>query len=162
MLIIGVDTGGTFTDFIYRDGAGWGVHKRLSTPHDPSEAVIAGIRHIAGDRAVSIVHGSTVATNAILERKGVKTALITNAGFEDVLEIGRQNRSRLYDLHYRRPAPIVPPQLRFGVSGRVTSEGTIIEEFDPLFGRSRSAGRARAGRGIRGRVPALFLSAAGT
>jgi len=131
MLIIGVDTGGTFTDFIYRDEQGWGVHKRLSTPHDPSEAVRAGIRHIAGDRPVQVVHGSTVATNAILERKGVKTALITNAGMEDVIEIGRQNRSRLYDLRYRKTQHIVPPALRFGIPGRVTSEGGIDEDFDP-------------------------------
>ncbi len=131
MLIIGVDTGGTFTDFIYRDERGWGVHKRLSTPHDPSEAVRAGIRHIAGDRPVHVVHGSTVATNAILERKGVKTALVTNRGMEDVIEIGRQNRSRLYDLHYRRTPHIVPPELRFGVPGRVTSEGDVAEDFDP-------------------------------
>jgi len=130
MLIIGVDTGGTFTDFIYRDENGWGVHKRLSTPHDPAEAVLAGIAHIAGGRPVRVVHGSTVATNAILERKGVPTALVTNRGFEDVIEIGRQNRSRLYDLHYRRAPHIVPPGLRFGIPGRVGSDGGVVEGFD--------------------------------
>ncbi len=123
MLIIGVDTGGTFTDFIYKDGERWGVHKRLSTPHDPSEAVIGGIRHIAGNRAVQVAHGSTVATNAILERKGVRTALVTNAGFEDVIEIGRQNRFELYNPAYRKQPHIASPQLRFGVACRVDCEG---------------------------------------
>ncbi|WP_461209113.1 hydantoinase/oxoprolinase family protein [Desulfocurvus sp. DL9XJH121] len=127
MLIVGVDTGGTFTDFIYKDGDSWGVHKRLSTPRDPSEAVIRGLEHIAAGRPVSVVHGSTVATNAILERKGVKTALITNAGFEDVIEIGRQNRRELYNLSYRRTPHIVPPELRFGVPGRVDQRGGIVE-----------------------------------
>ncbi|WP_321402000.1 hydantoinase/oxoprolinase family protein [Maridesulfovibrio sp.] len=129
MLIIGVDTGGTFTDFIYKDGDEWGVHKRLSTPHDPSEAVINGIKQIAGDRAVQVVHGSTVATNAILERKGVKTALITNEGFEDVIQIGRQNRSDLYDLSFCKKPHIVPPELRFGITGRIDHEGNEIEPF---------------------------------
>ncbi|NDV23008.1 hydantoinase/oxoprolinase family protein [Desulfovibrio sp. JC022] len=129
MLIIGVDTGGTFTDFIYKDGDKWGVHKRLSTPRDPSEAVINGIKHIAGDRPVQVVHGSTVATNAILERKGVKTALITNEGFEDIIQIGRQNRSDLYDLSFCKKPHIVPPELRFGISGRIDHEGNEIEPF---------------------------------
>ncbi|WP_432738170.1 hydantoinase/oxoprolinase family protein [Maridesulfovibrio sp. FT414] len=129
MLIIGVDTGGTFTDFIYKDGDNWGVHKRLSTPHDPSEAVIKGIKHIAGDRDVQVVHGSTVATNAILERKGVKTALISNDGFEDIIQIGRQNRSELYNLSFCKKPHIVPPELRFGITGRIDHEGNEIEPF---------------------------------
>lgn len=129
MLIIGVDTGGTFTDFIYKDGDEWGVHKRLSTPHDPSEAVINGIKHIAGDRNVQVVHGSTVATNAILERKGVKTALISNDGFEDVIQIGRQNRSELYNLSFCKKPHIVPPELRFGITGRIDHHGNEIELF---------------------------------
>lgn len=129
MLIIGVDTGGTFTDFIYKDGDEWGVHKRLSTPHDPSEAVIEGIKHIAGDRDVQVVHGSTVATNAILERKGVKTALITNDGFEDIIQIGRQNRSELYNLSFCKKPHIVPPELRFGITGRIDHNGEETEPF---------------------------------
>lgn len=145
MVIIGVDTGGTFTDFIYRDGKGWGVFKRLSTPSDPAEAVLDGFRHIAGDAAVSVVHGSTVATNAILEKKGARTALITNRRFEDVIEIGRQNRTRLYDLAYRKNPPLVPPELRFGISGRVGSDGAVVEPVDPAeiaegVARLRAAG----------------------
>ena len=139
MLTIGVDTGGTFTDLIYRNGKDIGTYKTLSTPQNPSEAVVQGISHIANslgmgqdisDLNISIVHGSTVATNAILERKGVRTALVTNAHFTDIIEIGRQNRSRLYDLAYRKDRHIVPQELRFGVPGRVTSSGEVIEAFD--------------------------------
>jgi len=139
LLTIGVDTGGTFTDLIYKKGKDVGTYKTLSTPHNPSEAVLHGLGHIVrtlglgdeiSDQNLFIVHGSTVATNAILERKGVKTALVTNANFTDVIEIGRQNRSRLYDLAYRKDKHIVPHELRFGVPGRVTSSGDIIEDFD--------------------------------
>ncbi|MBF0497016.1 MAG: hydantoinase/oxoprolinase family protein [Deltaproteobacteria bacterium] len=130
MIIIGVDTGGTFTDFVYRDGDKWGVYKLLSTPPNPAEAVLTGLNHIAAGDAKNIVHGSTVATNAILERKGVRTALITNKGFEDVIEIGRQNRSRLYDLAYRREPQIVPAELRFGVKERTTSSGSVIQALE--------------------------------
>lgn len=130
MVIIGVDTGGTFTDFIYKQGDSWGVYKRLSTPQNPAEAVIDGIRHIAKDEAVQVVHGSTVATNAILERKGVRTAIVTNKGFEDLIQIGRQNRSELYNLFYKRPPHLVPPELRYGVGGRIANDGSEIEAFD--------------------------------
>ena len=129
MIIIGADTGGTFTDFVYKDGERWGVYKVLSTPWNPAEAVLKGLRHIARGRKKQVVHGSTVATNAILERKGAKTALITNRGFEDVLEIGRQNRSRLYDLAYRKEPHLIPQGLRFGVKGRILNTG---EELEPL------------------------------
>ena len=127
MITIGVDTGGTFTDFIYQDGDRWKVHKVLSTPANPAEAVLKGLGHIAAYRAKKIVHGSTVATNSILERKGARTVLITNKGFEDVIEIGRQNRRRLYDLAYRREPHIVPADLRFGVAGRILQGGQEIE-----------------------------------
>ncbi|MBG0790062.1 MAG: hydantoinase/oxoprolinase family protein [Desulfovibrionaceae bacterium] len=132
MLTIGVDTGGTFTDFIYVVNGRTGTYKTLSTPRNPAEAVLKGLAHIAGNaaRPLGVVHGSTVATNAILERKGVRTALVTNAHFTDVIEIGRQNRSRLYDLAYRRTPHIVPPDLRFGAPGRVASTGREIEPFD--------------------------------
>jgi len=129
-MIIGVDTGGTFTDFVYLDGERWGVYKCLSTPSNPAKAVLEGLNHLAGGRKKQIVHGSTVATNAILERNGAKTALITNEGFEDVIEIGRQNRSRLYDLAYRKEPHIVPPELRFGVPGRILQTGEELVPFD--------------------------------
>ena len=130
MIIIGVDTGGTFTDFVFKDGNKWGVHKRLSTPGNPAEAVLKGLEQIADRRVIHIVHGSTVATNAILERKGVKTALITNNGFEDVIEIGRQNRSRLYDLTYKKESHIVPKEMRFGLKERTLCTGEVIEDLD--------------------------------
>ncbi len=130
MIIIGVDTGGTFTDFVYKDGDKWGVHKRLSTPGNPAEAVMKGLEQVADGRAKRIVHGSTVATNAILERKGVKTALITNKGFEDIIEIGRQNRSRLYDLTYKKEPHIVPKEMRFGLKERTLCTGEVLEDLD--------------------------------
>lgn len=129
MIIVGVDTGGTFTDFVFKRGRRWGVYKVLSTPDNPARAVLKGLGRIGGEGKREIVHGSTIATNAILERKGAKTALITNRGFEDVIEIGRQNRDRLYDLSYRREPQLVPPELRFGISGRVLS---TCEEREPL------------------------------
>jgi len=130
MILIGVDTGGTFTDFIYRNGDSWGVFKCLSTPSNPAEAVLSGIRHIAGDTRVEIVHGSTVATNALLEKKGAKTVLVTNKGFEDVLEIGRQNRSDLYALGYIKKRCLVPEELRIGVKCRVDKSGKVLEDLD--------------------------------
>ena len=129
MIIIGVDTGGTFTDFVFKEGEHWGIYKLLSTPANPASAVLAGLNHVAQGKRKQIIHGSTVATNAILERKGAKTALITNKGFEDVIEIGRQNRSRLYDLAYRKEPHIVPPESRFGIVGRILHSG---EEHEPL------------------------------
>ena len=143
--VVGVDTGGTFTDFIFRHGhGGFTVFKRLSTPHDPAEAVLDGLAR-AGGEALKVVHGSTVATNAILERKGVRTALVTNAGFADVIEIGRQNRSRLYDLHYRREPHIVPRELRFGVPGRVGADGAEVEPLDEAAAREAARGVAASG-----------------
>ena len=130
MLIIGVDTGGTFTDFIWQKGESWGEYKLLSTPANPAEAVLAGLRHIAGERPFDLVHGSTVATNAILEKKGARTALITNRRFEDVIEIARQNRTELYNLAYRKNPPLVPSELRFGLPGRIDSAGEVVEVLE--------------------------------
>jgi N-methylhydantoinase A len=128
-MIIGVDTGGTFTDFVYKDGDKWGVYKVLSTPSNPAQAVIEGLSNLSADKKKQIIHGSTVATNAILERDGARTALITNKGFEDIIEIGRQNRTRLYDLAYRKEPHIIPSKLRFGLYGRILQTG---EELRPL------------------------------
>jgi len=128
-MIIGVDTGGTFTDFVYKDGDRWGVYKVLSTPSNPAQAVLEGLRYLSDGKKKQIVHGSTVATNAILERHGARTALITNKGFEDIIEIGRQNRTRLYDLTYLKEPHIIPLELRFGVQGRILQTG---EELKPL------------------------------
>ncbi|ACO04749.1 MAG TPA: hydantoinase/oxoprolinase family protein [Persephonella sp.] len=138
MVVIGVDTGGTFTDIVYKEGDRWGIYKLLSTPSNPAEAVLEGIEKVAGGKKRYIIHGSTVATNAILERKGSKTAFVTNKGFEDIIFIGRQNRKELYNLHYRRKESIVPEDLRFGIDCRVNSKGEIVkdiseEEIDELI-----------------------------
>ncbi len=127
MIVLGVDIGGTFTDFVLFDGNELKVHKVLSTPHYPAEAVFEGISSLkVSKRQTCIIHGSTVATNTFLERKGAKVALITTNGYEDVIEIGRQARSSLYDLFIFRESPLVPRELRWGVKERVTAAGEVV------------------------------------
>lgn len=132
-LHIGIDTGGTFTDFVVFDPrlSALQTFKIPSTPHDPSEAILTGLRTLAAQEARTIIHGSTVATNALLERKGACTALVTTAGFEDVLEIGRQNRPELYNHFVQRPAPLVPATLRFGINERISATGKVQQPLDP-------------------------------
>jgi N-methylhydantoinase A/oxoprolinase/acetone carboxylase beta subunit len=128
--IVGIDVGGTFTDIaILKDGQ-ISIHKLPSTPADPSQGVRQGIAEIGVPEA-DFVHGSTVATNALLEGKGGRTALVTTLGFEDVLEIGRQSRSELYNLNLDRPPALAPWELRFGVPERVDHTGTILEDLLP-------------------------------
>src|SRR5689334_20038131 len=132
---VGVDTGGTFTDFVFQAEEGLRVFKVASTPADPSQAILEGLRRIAGMTGASlnhieVIHGTTVGTNALLERRGAKTALVTTAGFEDVLVIGRQARPSLYDLNAARPAPLVPEDLRLGARERVTAAGEVLEALD--------------------------------
>ena len=99
MVRVGIDTGGTFTDFVRVDDDGLRVHKIRTDPADPVSAIFEGLSYLAADApAASVAYGSTVATNAVLERKGAQVALVTNAGFEDVLAIGRQTRPELYNL----------------------------------------------------------------
>ncbi|MEE9286013.1 MAG: hydantoinase/oxoprolinase family protein, partial [Dehalococcoidia bacterium] len=127
--IVGIDIGGTFTDFaVLADGV-FRVHKVLSTPDDPARAVLEGMRElgIPPRQAGAVVHGSTIGTNAVLERKGARTALVATAGFEDVLEIGRQDRPSLYDFDVTRPQPLAPRELRLGARERVDAHGTPIE-----------------------------------
>ncbi len=130
MVIIGVDTGGTFTDFIYKKNGKWNILKVLSTPENPAKAILKGIEEISKEERKSIVHGTTVATNTLLERKGARTAFITNKGFEDIIYIGRQNRKRLYDLHYKREPVLVTEKYRIGLKCRVNSLGEIIQDID--------------------------------
>lgn len=132
---VGVDTGGTFTDFVYEAAEGLQIFKLASTPADPSRAITEGLRRIAqatGARVkeIEVVHGTTVGTNALLQRRGARTALVTTKGFEDVLEIGRQARPSLYDLDAVRPQPLVPGDLRFGVAERVAASGEVLVELD--------------------------------
>jgi N-methylhydantoinase A len=124
-LRIGIDTGGTFTDFVLIDGGRSTFLKVPSTPAEPARAVLEGLERLEANLpSSSVVHGSTVATNALLERKGGPTALLTTAGFEDLVEIGRQARPDLYDWNASRPDPLVPRRFRFGVNERVHPDGT--------------------------------------
>jgi len=126
--VVGIDVGGTFTDVaVLRDGQ-LSVHKLPSTPDDPSRGVQKGIADVGVDNA-DFVHGTTVATNALLEGKGGRTALITTLGFEDVLEIGRQNRAELYNLNLERPPALAPWELRFGLPERLDHTGAILEDL---------------------------------
>ena len=128
--IIGIDTGGTFTDFVLFDGAHLTTHKELSTPAAPEQAILAGLLALGvlGEDA-RIVHGSTVATNAVLEGTGVRTVFITNHGFGDLLSIGRQARAALYDLTpIVRPEP-VPRELCLETGGRMGADGCVVEDL---------------------------------
>jgi N-methylhydantoinase A len=141
LLTVGVDTGGTFTDIVFRDGGEEGRLKVLSTPHDPAEAVLAGFAKLFGERRPDLfTYGTTVATNAMLERHGARTALVTTAGFEDVIEIGRQARPHLYDLEPQRPEPLVPPALRLGVRERALHDGKVLVALDEAEIRHIAAG----------------------
>jgi N-methylhydantoinase A len=126
---LGVDTGGTFTDFVLLDDQGrLAVHKVLSTPDAPERAILDGIEAMglaAGD--LQLVHGSTVATNAVLEGKGVETLYVTNRGFADLLTIGRQQRSELYDLQPSAVEPPVPADHCVETGGRIGADGGVIE-----------------------------------
>lgn len=130
-MLLGIDTGGTFTDFVLYDGSNIIIHKVLSTPEAPERAILQGITELNLNAAiavggVSIIHGSTVATNAALEHKGVRTAFVTNKGFRDLLSIGRQTRSELYNLQPAPQAVPVPSELCLEVDCRVDARGRII------------------------------------
>ena len=125
---LGVDTGGTFTDFVCFDGRQLRIHKVLSTPRAPERAILQGIRELGLEgRDFRLVHGSTVATNAALEGKGVRTVYIGNRGLADVLTIGRQARRELYRLQPQRPRPPVPPELCLESGGRLAADGSVVE-----------------------------------
>ncbi len=129
--VVAVDTGGTFTDVLLLADGRLRTLKVPSTPSDPSEAVLSGIRQVLEDlESFTLLHGSTVATNALLERKGARVMLVTNAGFEDVIEIGRQNRPQLYALSGHRAPPLVSRTDRIGIQGRLDPEGRPIEPLD--------------------------------
>ena len=130
-MLLGVDTGGTFTDFVLFDGERLRVHKVLSTPEAPERAILQGVRELGIEgvllSALQMVHGSTVATNAALEGKGVRTAFITNRGLKDLLTLGRQARRELYNL---QPAPVaspVPGELCLETGGRLGADGSVVE-----------------------------------
>jgi N-methylhydantoinase A len=152
---IGIDVGGTFTDLLLVDDASGDVTvvKTLTTPADPSAAVDVGVREAlaaAGTtsaRVGSVLHGTTLVTNAIIERKGDSTALITTKGFRDTLEIRREHRYDMYDLFLEAPKPIVPRYLRFEVDERLLSDGSVLRELDRH--EVETLVRAIASRGIK-------------
>jgi N-methylhydantoinase A len=143
MARVGIDVGGTFTDLVaFADGE-LRTAKVPSTPRDQSEGALAAVRaaELAGDQVTALAHGMTVATNALLERRGGRTALITTEGFRDLIEIGRQNRASLYDLTAARPAALVPRELRFTVRERMGPDG----ELEPLDEESLAAAAEAVG-----------------
>lgn len=135
---IGVDIGGTFTDIVLEDTTRGTVRlgKSLTTPGDPSEAVLSGLDRLTREAGITLadvsvlVHGTTLATNAVIERTGARTGLLTTAGFVDVLAIGRESRYDYYDLHLELPAPLVPRQLRRGVRERIDRDGNVVTPLD--------------------------------
>ncbi len=154
-MLLGVDVGGTFTDAVLLDGDA-NVHtaKVPSTPSEQSLAVLEAVRavlELAGARAQDVerfAHGMTVATNALLEGRTARTALLATAGFTDVIELARQNRPRLYELCRGAPAPLVPAQLRFAVPERMGPDGPLLALDPALAARARQPARGqRAGRG---------------
>jgi N-methylhydantoinase A/oxoprolinase/acetone carboxylase beta subunit len=129
-IVIGVDTGGTFTDVAAVIDGELRIHKLLSTPSDPAVAVLEGVRALLGEGvAQTLTYSSTVATNALLERRGARVALFTNAGFEDLIEIGRQNRTDIYALAPERPQPLVGRAMRYGIAERTLFDGQIALEL---------------------------------
>src|SRR5215468_4027475 len=130
--ILGVDVGGTFTDFFLCDVLTGQArfHKIASTPDDPARAVLEGLSALLPHGALGfLAHGTTVATNALIQRRGGRVALITTAGFKDLLEIGRQTRPKIYDLRADHPEPLVPRERRFEVDERVGPNGEVIRRL---------------------------------
>lgn len=127
-MLLGIDTGGTFTDFVLYDGHSLRIHKRLSIPHAPEQAILQGIAELGVEpQQLTVIHGSTVATNAALEGKGVRTVFITNHGLGDLLTIGRQARRELYNLQPAPQPPPVPQNPCLETGGRLGADGGVVE-----------------------------------
>ena len=159
---IGVDIGGTFTDLVLTDAAGRTFQRKVSsTPAAPEEAVLAGVREILDEAGIAaaqvseVVHGTTVGSNALLQKAGAPTGLITTRGFRDVLEIGRLRTPGMFDLQWEKPLPLVPRRYRREVSERITASGAIHTPLDEA--EVVEAGRALAAAGIRS-VAICFLN----
>jgi N-methylhydantoinase A len=130
-LYIAIDTGGTFTDCVWVERGQLRMLKVFSTPSDPSQAIVEALEKIGRRSSMVLLHGTTVGTNTLLQRKGARVALVTTAGFENAIEIGRQARPRLYDFFFDRVEPLVPSDLRFGVDERTASDGKILRAPTP-------------------------------
>ncbi len=161
---LGIDSGGTFTDVVLFDDRKKALHiaKTPSTPANPAVGVMNGIKKIVsqvgiGPREIaSLVHGTTVATNALLEYKGIRTALILTEGFKDILSIGRQDRPKLYDYFEKRPEPFIPRHLRFEVSERTLYTGEILKPLDE--DQARAIAERLKTMGIKGVAVCLLHS----
>jgi N-methylhydantoinase A len=141
---VGVDVGGTFTDVILHDTDGRvSIRKLLSTPPSYDRAVVEAVGGLVDGPVAEVVHGTTVATNAVLERRGSPTALVTTAGFRDVLELRRLRIPHMYDLFWAKPPPLVERHLRFELNERVAADGTVVRAIDEDESRAL-AGRLRA------------------
>lgn len=144
-MTIAIDTGGTFTDCVYVEEGELRVVKVFSTPQEPDVAVLKGVKTIAGDSHAQVRHGTTVGTNTLLERKGARVALVTTAGFEDVIAIGRQARASLYDWFAEPLQPLVPVERRFGIDERVSAGGDVLQrpsdaDLERLYEQVRACG----------------------
>ena len=128
---IAIDTGGTFTDCVWVDRGRVRMLKVFSTPADPSQAIVEALEKIGLRGSLVLLHGTTVGTNTLLQRKGARVALVTTSGFEDAIEIGRQARPKLYDFFFDRVEPLVPAELRFGVEERTDRQGRILQAVAP-------------------------------
>src|SRR5438093_13370055 len=155
-MLVGVDVGGTFTDFVgFRDGEVV-VAKIPSTPRRPDVAVLRGMRSLGAD---AMAHGTTVATNAIVERRGARTALVTTAGFEDLLIIGRQTRPSLYDWRVTRPPPVVPRGMSIGARERIGPRGKVLKGLSKTEAqRVRRALRALGAEAVAVCLPFPFAN----
>src|SRR5437763_14704126 len=137
MITLGIDVGGTFTDLALWDAGrqALAVFKLPSVPEDPARGILDGLITLTAREAVRpaeltfVAHGTTVATNALLEGKGARTALVTTRGFRDLLEIARQKRPHLYDLQADKPSPLVPRFLRRAVAERLAWAGSVVEQL---------------------------------
>jgi N-methylhydantoinase A len=126
-LRIAIDTGGTFTDCVWVERRQIRMLKVFSTPADPSQAIVEALGKIGLRGSLTLLHGTTVGTNTLLQRKGARVALVTTAGFEDAIEIGRQARPKLYDFFFDRVEPLVATDLRFGLNERTASDGETLQ-----------------------------------
>ncbi|HET9838229.1 MAG TPA: hydantoinase/oxoprolinase family protein, partial [Candidatus Angelobacter sp.] len=131
-LRIAIDSGGTFTDCIWLEDSRLQILKVFSTPADPAQAIADAVERIAaGRREIIVLHGTTVGTNTLLQRKGARVAFVTTRGFEDSIEIGRQQRPKLYDFFFEREPALAAAELRFGVDERTSAEGEVLRAPDP-------------------------------
>ncbi len=161
-LRIAIDTGGTFTDCVWIDSGTRQLRmlKVFSTPADPAQAIVQAIEKIAPNQEFILLHGTTVGTNTLLERKGARTALVTTGGFEDAIEIGRQARPKLYDFFFDRIEPLVSKEMRFGIHERTAADGRIITE--PTAGELQTVADRVAAAGPESVAISLLFSFANT